>query len=82
MEQKVKELHTKPESEEIGIQTDTVKFVCEEHGTQTDVDTNCSDVDGSAMTEKMSLLPEKSAHETTDNKEDCQTDNNTCLSTG
>jgi hypothetical protein len=57
------------------MQTDAVKFVCEEHGAQTDVDKNCSDVDGSATAKKESVLPEESAHETTDGKQESETDN-------
>jgi hypothetical protein len=65
----------KPASEEIGMQTDAVTFVCEERGTQTDDDTKCPQVDGSATAKKESVLPEDCAHDTTDGKQESETDN-------
>jgi hypothetical protein len=51
-------LLAKPVSDEKGIQTDTLKFICEERGTQTDADEH-----GSIITEKESLMPESNIQE-------------------
>ncbi|XP_021939911.1 protein WEAK CHLOROPLAST MOVEMENT UNDER BLUE LIGHT 1-like isoform X2 [Zootermopsis nevadensis] len=75
LEEQVKELLAKPASEEMGMQTDAEKVVCEARSTQTDVDIKCSDVDWSAAAKKESILPQESTHETTDGKQECETDN-------
>jgi hypothetical protein len=49
-----------------------VAFICEEHGTQTDVDTSFLDVDMKVITKAEFVLPEKSAIGTTNDEKECE----------
>jgi hypothetical protein len=49
-----------------------VAFICEEHGTQTDVDTSFSNVDGKVLTKAEFVLSEKSAIGTTSDEKECE----------
>jgi len=49
-----------------------VAFICEERGTQTDVDTGFPDVDVKVITKAEFVLPKNSAIETTKNEKECE----------
>jgi hypothetical protein len=49
-----------------------VTFICEERGTQTDVDTSFPDVDVKVINKAESDLPENSAIETTEDEKECK----------
>lgn len=65
-------MSAKPASENQGTQTDTEAFICEEHGTQTDVDTSFPGVDVKVTTNAEFVLPENSAIETTKDEKECE----------
>jgi len=68
----LEQLPAKPASENQDTQTDTVAFICEERGTQTDVDTGFPDVDVKVITKAEFVLPKNSAIETTKNEKECE----------
>jgi len=72
LEQQLQELPAKPASENQGTQTDTVAFICEEHGTQTDVDTSFPDIDVKVITKGEFVLPKNSAIDTTKGEKECK----------
>jgi hypothetical protein len=49
-----------------------VAFICEERGTQTDVDISFPDVDVKVITKAEFVLPQNSAIETTKDEKECE----------
>lgn len=47
-------------------------FICEEHGTQTDVDTSFPDTDVKVITKAEFVLPKNSAIDTTKDEKECE----------